>query len=110
MGFSERATFTFEYVPWQTVLVKHIHEWIWIELFHVPYTCFFPYAVKHKRCANHRRNTCGVRYCLRAYLFVTFRVVTVVIDKDSFFFTIFNTCDVSANAGHTAITFSKGAW
>ena len=26
-------------------------------------------------------------------------MVTVIVDKDSFFFTVFNTCDVSADTG-----------
>ena len=67
-------------VPWQSLLVQLLHEWIWVELLYVPYAWLLPDALEEHHGTNHGWHTGGVAYALHTGFVVSLLVLAVVIN------------------------------
>ena len=67
-------------MPWQSLLVQLLHEWIWVELLYVPDAWLLPDALEEHHGTNHGWYTCGVADTLHTGFVVSFLVLAVVIN------------------------------
>lgn len=95
-------------VPRQSVFVQLCHEWIWIEVFHVPNAWASPLSCAEHHRTDHGRNSCGVTYTLHAGLFESLLVATVVVYVVGECLAIFaDTFDSTTDAGLSLVVLSQ---
>ena len=66
-------------MPWQSLLVELLHEWIWVELLYVPNAWLLPDALEEHHGTNHGWYTGGVAYALHTGFVVSFLLLAVVV-------------------------------
>ena len=49
-----------DFMPWESLLIKLLHEWVWIKFFYVMHTWSIPKSLHEHHGANHCRNACCV--------------------------------------------------
>ena len=94
------------FVPRQTLLVELFHEWIGVEVFHIPNSGFTPKSLEEHHRANHGWYTGGIAYALHTCLLVSFLVLAVVIYIIGVLFAIFETTDAASDGGFTIIVLT----
>ena len=62
------------------MLVELLHEWIGVEVFHVPYAGLLPQTLGKHHGAYHGRYAGGIAYALHAGLLISRLMAAVVID------------------------------
>lgn len=73
----------------KSIFVKGIKEWVWIKFFHGMYTRSIPLSCQEHERTTHGRNTCGIADSLTFHFFVTFLMVTYIVNVIGFFFSVF---------------------
>ena len=93
-------------MPWQSLLVQLLHEWIWVELLYIPDAWFLPDALQEHHRTNHGWHTSGVAYALHAGFVVSLLVLAVVIYVVGTFLAILLTTDAATDGCLAIIVFA----
>src|SRR5699024_6557792 len=66
--------------PRKSPFVQRIHKRIRIKLLDIVHSRFIPCSCHQHHRSDHRRNTCGIGHCLRAYFLIAFLMVADIIE------------------------------
>ena len=97
-------------MPWQSLLVQLLHEWIWVELLYVPYAWFLPDALEEHHGTNHGWHTGGVAYALHTGFVVSLLVLAVVINVVGALLAILLTADAATDRCFAVIVLAEILW
>ena len=98
-------------MPWQSLLVELLHEWIWVELLNVPYTWFLPDALEEHHGTNHAGTPGGAELTpLHTGFVVSLLVLAVVVNVVGALLAILLATDAATDRCFAIIVLTEILW